>query len=182
VVTRFVERYQANSIPVPVELHVGLPSTPPPANPSTLTFALATGTASVGSTPVILSQNYSTISVATQTGGGWLTATLPIQDEVFASASGVGLSPGTYLGTITVTPFSGASSQIPVVLTVLAPSAPLTVTPATVSLTISAGQYVTQTFNVSSNPSVLFNYSVATPGPEHWWYGGSGALPIHPLQ
>jgi uncharacterized protein (TIGR03437 family) len=90
------------------------------------------------------------------------------------------LSPGTYLGTITVTTSSGAALLIPVVLTVLAPSAPLAVTPAAVSLTIQAGQYVTQTFNVTSNPSVLFNYSVATPGPELWTYGGSDSSPYTP--
>ncbi len=169
-----------NHVIVPVQINVGLNLPPQASNPSTLTFALAAGTSTLGTTPVNLSQNYATISVATQTGGNWLTATLPIKDEVLASASAVGLSPGTYQGTITVTSTSGASLQIPVVLTVLTPSAPLIVTPASVSLTSQAGQSVTQIFNVSSSPSTLFSFNVLTPGPERWNSGGLASSPYTP--
>jgi uncharacterized protein (TIGR03437 family) len=169
-----------NSVTVPVELNVGLNPPPLAANPSTLTFALAAGATSLGSQLVILSQNYSTSSVATQSGGNWLTASLTVMNQVSASASAVGLSPGTYLGTITVTSTAGASLQIPVILTVLTPSAPLTVTPLSVSLTTPAAQSVTQTFNVSSTPSTLFSFTVFTPGPERWWYGGSTSSPSAP--
>jgi uncharacterized protein (TIGR03437 family) len=166
-----------NHIIVPVQINVGLNLPPQAANPSTLTFALAAGTAALGTTPVILSQNYATISVATQSGGNWLSATLPIKDEVLASASAVGLSPGTYQGTITLNP---GSLQVPVILTVLTPSAPLTVTPASVSLISVAGQSVTQTFNVNSSPSTLFSLNVSTPGPEQWNTGRLASSPYTP--
>jgi hypothetical protein len=55
-----------NSVIVPVQINVGLNLPPQAANPSSLTFALAAGTATLGTTPVNLSQNYATISVATQ--------------------------------------------------------------------------------------------------------------------
>jgi uncharacterized protein (TIGR03437 family) len=73
------------------------------------------------------------------------------------NASAVGLSLGTYLGTITLTSNTNSSLQIPVTLTVLAPSAPLTVTPSSVALTLAAGQSATQTFTVTSSPSTLFS-------------------------
>ncbi len=94
--------------------------------------------------------------MATESGGNWLKASFQVSDNVLVSASAVGLSPGTYLGTLTLTSTGGASLQIPVTLVVLAPSAPLTVTPASVALTLQAGQTVTRTFTVTSNPSTLF--------------------------
>jgi uncharacterized protein (TIGR03437 family) len=167
-----------NSVTVPVQINVGLNSSG--ANPSTLTFALATGTASPGPQSQILSGSYSTISVATQSGGNWLTASLLGNNNLFTSASAVGLSPGTYFGTITLTSTTGGTLQIQVTLTVLTLSAPLTVTPTSVSLTAQAGQLIAQTFNVGSNPSALVNFTVSTPGVERWWYGGLASSPYTP--
>jgi len=167
-----------NHVIVPVQINVGLNSSG--ANPTTLTFALAAGTTTPGPQSNILSGSYSSVSVTTQSGGNWLAASFLGSNDLFTTASAVGLSPGTYLGTLTLTSTSGATSQIQVTLTVLTPSAPLTVTPATVSLISEAGQYVTQIFNVSSSPSTLFSFSVSTPGVERWWYGGLASSPYTP--
>ena len=71
------------------------------------------------------------------------------------------------------TPYWAGQSalQIPVTLVVLTSSAPLTVTPSSVSLTTQVGVSATQSLTVSSNPHVLFIYAAFTPG---WGQGGAG--------
>lgn len=160
-----------NSVTVEVDFQIALPRPPvPPANPPSLSFALAAGTTYLGDQLVILSQGYSALSVATQSGGNWLTASFGISINVFVGASAVGLSPGTYLGTITLTGV-GSPLQIPVTLVVLTPSAPLTVTPSSVSLTTQVGVSATQSLSVTSSPPTLFGFTAFTPG---WGQGGVG--------
>jgi uncharacterized protein (TIGR03437 family) len=154
-----------NTVTLPIELAIVPASTGPPqlsANPSSLSFALAAGTNTgpgFGTLVIVQPVTQFTVSVETQSGVNWLTASSACCDQLDVSASAVGLSPGTYLGAITLTSTANGSLTIPVSLLVLTPSVPLTVTPASVALTIQAGQSVTQVFNVTSSPSTLFGYT-----------------------
>jgi uncharacterized protein (TIGR03437 family) len=172
----------ANSVTIPEELVIApapVQPTPLSVNPSSLTFALSAGSPAPLSSQLIFVQptfNF-TIAVATRTGGNWLTAVF--EGGVAVNASAVGLNPGTYQGTITLTSPNNGSVQIPVTLVVLVPAAPLTVTPSTVSLTLQAGQTVTQTFTVTSTPSTLYSYSTFVPG-SNFGPGGSASSPYTP--
>lgn len=161
----------ANSVSFAVEFvitHASSGPAPLSANPATLQFALAAGTSGVQAPQLVSVQptlNF-TIGVQTQSGGNWLTAVF--LGGVSVTASAIGLGPGTYLGIITLTSTTNGSVQIPVTLVVLAPSAPLSVIPENVALTIHSGQSATQSFNISSTPSTLYSYATFTPGPEQW--------------
>ncbi|MGA3190332.1 MAG: hypothetical protein ABSF22_24770 [Bryobacteraceae bacterium] len=172
----------ANTITFSVEFVItAAPSTTPTASPSSLSFALATGTQTLTpQTVLVQSTGNFTFSVQTQSGGNWLTAFSISPNNFEVNASAIGLATGTYLGTITLTSTTNGSLQIPVTLVVLPVSAPLNVTPATVSLTAPAGQSITQTFKVTSSPSVVFNVGGTTPGAEQWISGGFQSSPNTP--
>jgi uncharacterized protein (TIGR03437 family) len=177
----------ANSVTIPVEFVVAPAApngtVPLSANPASLTFALAAGTIAPpsGAQLVIVQPTSSiTVSAQTQPGTNWLMVASPCCGDVSVGASAVGLNPGTYHGTVTITSTTDGSVQIPVTLVVLTASAPLTVTPARVSLTIQSGQSVTQSFNVNSSPSTLFNFATFTPGAEQWVTGGLESAPFTP--
>jgi len=148
----------ANTITVPIELVIGaVPSMVPAIIPASYTFAVAAGTTYQyqfsGSANFVLSSG----SAQTQSGGNWLS--VGTVNGLYFDMTAVGLSLGTYQGTITLITTTGASVQVPIAMIVVAPSAPLTVTPATVSLTAEAGQTISQVFSVTSNPSTLFRSS-----------------------
>ena len=165
-----------NSIAYSVRLAISPPTPTGPvplsANPTSLTFVLVPGTpAGIMAPPALVfvqpTSNF-TISVQTQSGGSWLTATL-IGGVVSVTASSVGLNAGTYLGTVALTSTTNGSVQIPVTLSVLVPSSsPLTVTPSSVALTLQAGQTGTQTLNVSSPASTPFGVTTLEPGGQQW--------------
>jgi uncharacterized protein (TIGR03437 family) len=161
----------ANSASFPVTITI--------SPPLALSFVLEVATATPQNSPQRLSffqGLISTFSVQTESGGNWLAALHFPQpgydDELWVSANASGLAPGTYQGTITITgTFPNGSVHVPVSLTVLPqPSGPLTVTPASLSLTAAAGQTATQSFTVNSSAGVtLFGltasvYPVTAPG------------------
>jgi len=174
----------ANSVTVSEEFVIAPapPVGPPPlsVNPASLNFALPAGTAQPQAPQLVFVQPTFdfTIAVQTQSGGNWLTAVFI--GGVSVTASAVGLNPGTYLGTITLASPNNGSVQIPVTLVVLAPAAPLTVTPSSVALTAQPGQSVSQSFHVTSSPNTLFNSPTFTPGAEQWVIGGSTTSPYTP--
>lgn len=94
------------------------------------------------------------VTAATQSGGNWLTAQIganyPNLPNVIVSVGAVGIAPGVYQGTVTVNSSNYGSCQTTVNLTVLGtPTAP-TVTPASISVTVPAGQTVTQSLSVGA--------------------------------
>ena len=136
--------------------------------PVSLTF-----TSSVGNTPLVQSVTLGagqpttyTAVVVTTSGGNWLTVTptaglisgysavTAIPDPTIVPA----LAPGTYSGTITITPTSGSSLTpviVPVTLTIT-PAPAVTVNPAAINL-----QY--QTNGANNNPSETVTLSTPSP-------------------
>ncbi|MGA3025939.1 MAG: hypothetical protein ABSF98_14310 [Bryobacteraceae bacterium] len=126
-------------------------------DPASLTITLEAGTAPVdagfGATityplELLVTPNLTaiTLSVSTQSGGNWLTATLsptppsPRQDEVLVGVTAVGLAAGTWQGTVTIASPGNGTVQVPVTLIALPPFGPdaqLTVTPSSLSLSDS---------------------------------------------
>ncbi|HEY1753984.1 MAG TPA: IPT/TIG domain-containing protein [Bryobacteraceae bacterium] len=159
------------SVSVASELAVAPASTgsvPLSAFPASLSLVENTGTSEPGVTLVYVQPMVSfTTSVQTQSGGNWLMASYAAGNcSVVASAGG--LSPGTYLGTITLTSTANGSVQIPVTLKVLAVASPLTVSPSSLALTLQAGQTGTQSFSVSSPVSTFFSQTPFQPGGQQW--------------
>jgi uncharacterized protein (TIGR03437 family) len=162
----------ANSVTVPVTFVIAPAANGGPvplsANPSSLSFALAAGTAAPQAAQLVSVQptlNFN-ISVQTQSGGSWLSASFV--GAVSVTASAVGLTPGTYLGVITLTSATNGSVQIPVTLVVLTPASPLIITPASVAVSIQAGQQNTRAFHIDSSSSTLYHLTTFTPGSEQW--------------
>jgi uncharacterized protein (TIGR03437 family) len=153
-----------NQTAIPFEMYIVGPPPPPvpQSSSSTLSFVLESGATNplyysqlVGFTPIGASI---AVSVATSSGGNWLSVDLfanaPNPAALSVNASAVGLSPGTYSGTITVTS-TNVSASVPIAVTLTVVSAPtaqtqVTVTPASLSLTAPAGQGVTQSLTVQS--------------------------------
>jgi uncharacterized protein (TIGR03437 family) len=136
----------SNSLTVRVDLVIA--PTTVTVNPTSVSFSLAPGQ-SAPVPPQILqlvtgSPNPTfMISVSTQTGGNWLTASPGPIGSVQVSASAVHLGPGTYQGTLTIVataPVSGTVT-VPVTLTVTAPPGPqqFTVSPSGLTLSGPAG-------------------------------------------
>ncbi|MGA3023828.1 MAG: hypothetical protein ABSF98_03555 [Bryobacteraceae bacterium] len=106
-----------------------------------------------------------TVSVTTQSGGNWLTATLQPGAQAELMASAVGLAPGTYQATVTVASVNNGTAQSVVTLTVVplpGPPTPLNVTPSRVSLSDQVGSQ-TLTLDSGATP-VPFTVQISTPG------------------
>jgi len=102
----------ANTVTLPVTVYVGAPAVPSP-----MSFVLEAGSAAPSSPQFLSMSTISAVSVQTQSGGNWLTATLDSGDADI-TASAASLAAGAYHGTVTITIPSGAIS-VPVTLTVL---------------------------------------------------------------
>ena len=170
--------YGLNStIHVPVGMALTDPSPVPPPytgplalGASSLDLKLPAGTTSsdewVGVQPGGVS---ATVSVATASGTNWLSAVYsPLQETLIVTANATGLAAGTHHGTVTVVSESNGSAQLPVNLEVLAVSPdPLTVTPASLSLT--GGGYATGQLTLASG-SGLLPFTVKTENPAKDFY------------
>jgi uncharacterized protein (TIGR03437 family) len=128
-----VQQTPANSANIPVTLVVGPPAVISIA-PASLGLAYTLGDPSPITQTVrinSLSTTPQTFTLATKliTGTGWLTATanvLTTPSVVTATVNATGLTPGTYLGSIIVTPSGSANPQlISVALTVSAAPTPV---------------------------------------------------------
>ena len=166
-----------NSLVINVTLAVGVIG----ASPSSVTFAYQTGGTLPAAVPISLTGqavNF-TVAAATSSGGNWLlvsptsgTTPATISAVVDSGVIGSATSPGTYTGTITVTPTSGGTttpSVIPVTLTVSA-APPVTVTPSSVSLGYQLGGANNQpaTITLSSTGVLPVSYGFAIPSNSSW--------------
>jgi trimeric autotransporter adhesin len=112
---------------------------------------------------------------ATSSGGPWLTVTPSLgntsQDvTVTATANPAGLAPGTYNGTVTITPLDGTAQPvtIPATLNVIAANY-VTLSPSYLSsffFEFSGGDISPQTVNITSGAPL--NFSVATQSSGNW--------------
>lgn len=112
-------------------------------------------------------------AASTNSGGNWLTVT-PVSGQTPAnltvSVNTAGLTPGSYSGTITLTPPSGAGGalQVPVTLTVNA-SPTLNVTPASIAFyyQIGGAPPAQQTLSLAS-PGASIAFSLTAGSPSNW--------------
>jgi uncharacterized protein (TIGR03437 family) len=136
--------------PAPM-MNASAPATPAISNtgnligPLSLSFVLTAGSGPPAAPQVVNVGSGDTFSASTQSGGDWMSTALFVnayQTIIQVNASAVGLSPGTYQGTITIKSGTVSTAQIAVTLTVL-PIPPaqnaLTATPAAVSLSVPNG-------------------------------------------
>jgi hypothetical protein len=167
-----------NTLSIVVELMVTSPAPPPSTGPlyvipESLALTLESGEQApvqyMGWQPNVPV----TVSVATQSGGNWLSAAYQPGGVLYGggtiSISAVGLAPGTYQGTITVASTSDGTAQVPVTLTVVAApglQVQLNVTPSKVSL---SDQDRIETLTVSSDGTPApFTVQTSTPGGDLW--------------
>jgi uncharacterized protein (TIGR03437 family) len=138
----------ANTVIVPAQLFVD-PVTPP-VSPASISFTGEAGNASPKAVSLTVQQGsgYS-VSVQTQSGGNWLSATGNANSFTVA-ANTAGLAAGTYQGTVVLTSPSRPTLQVPVTLNLLAPPARLSVSPASLSFTALPNQTVVQSLIVAS--------------------------------
>jgi uncharacterized protein (TIGR03437 family) len=120
------------------------------ASPAAVNFAYQSGGTIPTSAAISLTGQAITFTAAaaTTSGGNWLqvspaSGTTPgtVSAIVNSAVVGPGMSPGTYNGSVTITPTSGATTTpivVPVTLTVSA-APPVTVNPASVSLVYQVG-------------------------------------------
>jgi uncharacterized protein (TIGR03437 family) len=135
-----------------------------------------------GSTPVSFS-----VAVTTNQGGGnWLTVsptTGMTPATLTVSIDSGGLSIGTYTGTITITPTSGAVQLVTVTLNVINPQM-LSATPAPVAFTYVQGAPApdakTVTVSSSTGPALSLSTAVATTDKGNWLFvnPSSGTSPL----
>jgi hypothetical protein len=170
-----------NTVTIPVGLEILSPPPPPPppgiqVSPAALSFALNAGSGpSTVPQVVTIHPNGIAFTATTQSGGDWLSTALFVNDVqtiIPVNASAVGLSAGTYQGTLTITLGMFNPVVVTVTLTVLpAPTAQtmLTATPSTVSLSVPVGQFVSQTVVLgSAGAPILFSLSVDSLGVADW--------------
>jgi len=139
----------ANTVIVPVTLSVSTPATTSPASVSFVAEAGAAEPPNGISVTILQGSNYS-VSAQTQSGGAWLSASLAAAGSVLVGVSPASLGAGTYHGMVTLASAANPTVQVPVTLTVLAPPAGVSVTPATLFLTASPGQTATGSLSVTS--------------------------------
>jgi uncharacterized protein (TIGR03437 family) len=144
-------------------------------SPSLLNFAYQSG----GNLPQVQSVTVSASSAAAFTaatsGGGWLTVsptTASAPASLSVSVNPTGLDPGTYYGTITVTPSAANNSPqtVSVTLTVSA-AATLTISPATLSFVFQIGGVApaAQSLSLGSSGTALpFSASATTTSGGSW--------------
>lgn len=146
-------------------------------SPSSLAFIFQTGGAappsqsiSVGSSGTSLTF---TAKAATVNGGGWLSVSPgggSTPSTLSVSVDSGKLGPGTYSGTVTLTPSSGSAVQIPVGLTITA-STNLTAQPATLTFSSGIGSTAppAQTVAIGSKGAqTAFNVSISTSDGKGW--------------
>ena len=150
------------TLTVPVTLQVIPPPPPPPptsgiqVSPTSLSFVLAAGSPAPMLPQVITIHPNGVSFTASTQSGNWMSTQLFANDYqtiIQVNASAVGLSPGVYQGTISITLDPFTPVQIPVSLTVLAiPTSQtrITATPSSVTLDAPAGQGQTQTITLDS--------------------------------
>jgi uncharacterized protein (TIGR03437 family) len=148
-----------NQTAIPFEMYIAGPPPPPvlQSSSSTLSFVLESGAPAPLSGQLVAFDPigaFIVVAVSTSSGGNWLSVDLFAPAALSVNASAVGLSPGTYKGTITVTS-TNVSGSVPIAVTLTVVSAPtaqtqVTVMPASLSLTAPAGQSVTQSLTVQS--------------------------------
>jgi uncharacterized protein (TIGR03437 family) len=146
----------------------------------------ATQTVSIGASAGTI--NNLTATASTQTGGNWLSAALsqtttPATLTVTVSASSLGLSTGTYTGSIAVSsPSAGNTLSIQVTLNVT--NNPLIVAaPSSMSFAYQTGQSIPQSQTLhltSSGAPIAVSYSAATTSGGNWLSvtGTSGNTPV----
>ena len=143
------------------------------AYPVSLVFSGQTGTAAQTQS-VFLTPNPSSapsISVATNTGSGWLLAAAPNTDQINITANPAGLAPGTYTGAITINAAGTGSVQVPVSLAVWSTAPALTVTPASLVITVPVGgnPITQQTLTVQSG-GVPVPFSLNATSTANWLF------------
>lgn len=140
---------QASNSPVVVQVNLTVLLVPTlTVNPSSFSvgqigssgITVTRQTIVVDSTPSV---TYKAVAT-TQSGGPWLsvdssTAQGATPGVVTAIINGGGLTPGTYIGTISITPLGGNPQPVTVTLTVAAPAV-IVATPAPLSFTFAGGQ------------------------------------------
>ncbi len=141
---------------------------PVTTNPTRLDFNLANGSAGTLqelSLAVNGPSGTAFSAVASVNGGGsWLSivsqssGTLPATLRVRAAGTG-GLTNGTYTGTISISSISGQVA-VPVTLTIVGPSATLTVTPTSMNYTVQIGSDPLQQVVTVANTSGAAHFTV----------------------
>ncbi len=161
---------------------VGLAITAPPnisANPTSLSFSALAGQSNPAAQTISVSAsnnggvNYTT-SVATQSGGNWLSAaasgTTPGSISVTVNISG--LTSATYNGSVTINAPGAVNNPITVPVTLTVASAPsLTASPSTLSFNSAGGAIPpSQSITVSapSGGTIAFNITAATSTGGNW--------------
>jgi uncharacterized protein (TIGR03437 family) len=166
-----------------VTLSVGLyiHSPPPPdtgiqVSTSSLSFLLASGSGPPAVPQVItIHPNGISFSAVTQSGGDWMSTALfvnQVQTIIQVNASAVGLSAGTYQGTIIITSGTLPPAQVAVTLTVV-PAATaqsmIKATPPNVSLSVQTGQLLNGSIALDSGGTpLLFTLSRDPVGVSDW--------------
>jgi uncharacterized protein (TIGR03437 family) len=189
--SQIVLQSQAGTITIPVRFEVQSPPAPPGPGilfaPSSLSFVLAAGSGPPATPQVItIHPNGVAFSAVTQSGGPWMSTALfanDFQTIIQVNASAVGLSPGTYQGTITITSGALPPAQVGVTLTVLpdatAQSA-IKAMPSIVFLSVPAGQMRNGSIALDSGGTpLLFSLALDTIGIPEWLQGDTvrSALP-----
>ena len=141
----------ANTVIVPATLIIDpLPPPAQPVSPASISFAGEAGAASAKTASLTVEKGSTyTVSVQTQSGGMWLSAS-GSGTNIAVTASTSGLAAGSYQGTVIFTSLSSPAIQVPVTLTLLAPPAGLSVSPASLSFTALPNQAVVQSLMVTS--------------------------------
>ncbi len=155
---------------VPVIFNIGANSVPVTITPSTLSFAyIETGAVPAAQTLQISGSQSFTASAGTSAGGAWLAVT-PTSGSgnatLSVSITPVGLIPGTYNGTITVTPNGGTAQTVAVALTVTA-AATLDANPTPLAFAYTSGNPApaAQTVAVTSaGAAVTFTAAASSSG------------------
>ncbi|HTW65364.1 MAG TPA: putative Ig domain-containing protein [Bryobacteraceae bacterium] len=153
------------------------------SNVSTQSVQVTDGTVqgTSGNIPVAFS-----VAAATNKGGNWLTvssSTGTTPATLTVSIDSGGLAIGTYAGTITITPTSGAVQLVTVTLNVINPQM-LTASPAPVAFTYSQGAPApaAQSVTVSSStgPALSLSTAVSTTDKGNWLFvnPSSGITPL----
>lgn len=181
-----------STLTLPVTLNV-IPAPPPPppaggiqVSPASLSFVLTAGSpAPMLPQVIVIHPNGISFTASTQ-AGNWMSTALFVNDYqtiIQVNASAVGLSAGTYQGTISITLDPFTPVQIPVSLVVLpapTPQTRVTATPPSLTLNAAVGQEQTQSITLDSGGTpVLFSFSQDTSqdsqGTLGWFFGATVA-------
>lgn len=145
---------------VQVTLNVGSGANPITVSPAALAFTYTQGGAppAAQSVQVTGSQSFAA-SAAAGTGGAWLSVDPPTgtgDASLSVTANPAGLAPGSYSGSVTITPASGAAQTVTVTLTVTA-AASLTATPNPLAFAFTSGNPppADQTLSVTSGGAAI---------------------------